>query len=167
MTRHFSAALLVAALLLGATSVADAATDTETLIINATVAARANLEINPTTINFPDADPDLVDPISANENPVSVSAKVRTGSGGAVTLVCLANGDLQSGTDTIDITNVTWTATGAGYVNGTMSDGAPQMVGSWTGSGNRSGTLDFFLANSWDYDVGNYTQTVDYTLSAP
>ncbi|MFC1572510.1 hypothetical protein ACFL6M_02815 [Candidatus Eisenbacteria bacterium] len=167
MYRLFSVALLATAVLMVSFGVADSATDTETLIINATVAARAKLEISPTTINFADADPDLVDPIPATESPVSVNVKVRTTSGGAVTLICLANGDLQSGGDVIGIDNVTWTATGGGFVNGTLSNSAAQSVGSWTGSGNRSGTLDFFLGNSWDFNVGNYTQTVDYTLTAP
>jgi hypothetical protein len=144
-----------------------AAVDTETITINATVADRAKLTILPTTINFPDADPDLVDPIPATENSVSVEAKVRTSSASTATLTCLADGDLISAGDVIDITNVSWTSTGAGYIDGTMDDAVDQSVGSWMGSGTYSGTFDYFLANSWDYDSGNYTQTVVYTLTAP
>jgi hypothetical protein len=131
------------------------------------VSARAKLTISPTTINFPDADPDVTASVPATENSVTVTSKVRTTAAGAATLTCLADGDLTSGTDTIAITNVTWTAGGSGYSSGTMNSGAAQTAGSWTGSGNRSGTFNYFLANSWAYTVGSYSQTVAYTLSAP
>jgi hypothetical protein len=146
---------------------AEAATDNQTLTINASVAARAKLVLAPSTINFPDADPDLTPTISANENSVNVLANVRTSSLGVSTLTCQANGDLDSGSDTIPIANVTWTAVGVGYSGGTMSSAAAQSVGSWTGSGANVGDLDFFLANSWSYNVGSYSQTVTYTLTSP
>jgi hypothetical protein len=145
-----------------------AATDNETLTINATVAARAKLVLAPTTINFPDADPDAVDPIPANENAVSVLCNVRTTGAGVSTLTCLADGDLvAAGATDIPITNVSWAATGAGYSAGAMSAATAQAVGSFTGSGANTGTLSFFLANSWSYEIGNYTQTVQYTLTTP
>jgi hypothetical protein len=46
-------------------------------------------------------------------------------------------------------------------------DTTPQSAGSWTGSGQQNGTFSYFLANSWNYAAGNYTQTVVYTLTAP
>jgi len=144
-----------------------AASDTGDLTVNAAVSARAKLTLDPTTINFPDSDPDTVPSISATENPVDVTAKVRTGAASNATLTCLAGGDLVSGGDTIAISTVTWTATGAGFVAGTMSRLAAQSAGSWTGSGNYSGTFSYALANSWDYEIGNYTATVTYTLTAP
>jgi len=164
-----------AVVLLGAISLlvlplmAGAATDTQTLTINATVAARAKLVLAPTTINFPDADPDVTDPIPATENgTITVLANIRTSSAGLSTLVCLANGDLvAAGATDIPISNVTWTASGAGYIGGTMNNGASQAAGSFTGSGANVGGFDYFLANSWAYDVGNYTQTVLYTLTTP
>ena len=163
-TRWMTAVLCAIAL----PAVAQAASDSKTMTINATVSARAKLTISPTTINFPDADPDVTNPIPATENAVSVNAKVRTSAAGAVSLTCLANGNLVSGTDSININNVTWTvASGTGFSAGTLSSSAAQTVAGWTGSGNRSGTLNFFLANNWAYTVGSYTQTVDYTLSAP
>ena len=144
-----------------------AATDSKVLTINATVAARAKLVLAPSTINFPDADPDVTPSIPANENSVLVLANVRTSSVGVSTLTCLANGDLTTGSDNIAISNVSWTASGGGYVGGTMSNAAAQSVGSWTGSGANVGNLDFSLANSWAYNAGSYTQTVTYTLTAP
>jgi hypothetical protein len=162
---------LVAALVLGALAVIPvitfAASDSKVLTINATVAARAKLVIAPSTINFPDADPDVTPSIPANENSVIILANVRTSSAGVSTLTCLANGDLLAGSSSIPISNVSWTAAGPGYVNGTMSNSAAQAVGSWTGSGGNVGNLDFSLANSWAYNIGSYTQTVTYTLTAP
>lgn len=159
--------ILLCAVALTLPIVASAATDNQTLTINASILARAKLVLAPSVINFNDADPDVVPSIPAAENSVNVVSTVRTSSAGAVTLTCQANGDLLSGGDAIAISNVTWTATGAGYVAGTMNSAAPQAVGSWTGSGAYVGTNDFFLANSWAYNVGAYTQTVTYTLTAP
>jgi len=144
-----------------------AATDTKPLTVNAVVAARAVLTVSTAVINFADADPDTTPSITATEGPVSVTAKGKTTAAGNITLTLLASGDLASGTDTIGINNVTWTATGAGYSNGTMSSLAAQTVGSWTGSGNRAGTMTFALANQWSYVTGNYSASAQFTLTAP
>lgn len=146
---------------------AEGAQDQKNLTINATVNARAKLTLSVTAINFPDADPDATPSLAANENPVGVTANVRTGSGSTATLTVLANSDLVSGSDSIGIGNVSWTATGSGFVNGVLSKTTAQNVGSWTGSGVRTGTLNFFLANSWDYATGNYSATATFTLTAP
>jgi len=159
--------IMAATIFLGAAE-ALAVTDTESLTINATVASKAKLTLGESTINFPDADPDSVSSISANENAVSVEVKARTSSGGSVTLVVqAAAADLVDGSKTIPIGNVTWTAAGDGFVGGTMDNVTPQSAGSWTGSGTRSSTFSYFLANSWSYQPGAYTQTVTYTLTAP
>jgi hypothetical protein len=144
-----------------------AASDTKPLTINATVSARATLSLGQSSIHFPDADPDATPSIAATENAVSVTAKVRTGSISTATLTHVAAGDLVSGSDTILIGNVTWTVTGAGFQLGTMNKTTPQTAGSWTGSGNRSGTFSYFLANSWSYATGSYTASSTYTLTAP
>ena len=144
-----------------------AATDSKVLTVNATVSARATLTLGVAAINFPDSDPTAVPSISATENPVSVTAKVRTGAASTATLTCIAGGALISGTDTIAISNVTWTAGGNGFVGGTMSSTLAQSAGSWTGSGNNSSTFSYSLANSWSYAIGSYSQTVTYTLTAP
>lgn len=142
-----------------------AATDSQNLTVNATVSAIAKLSLTPTTITFPSTDPDTAS-IPA-DNAVSVTAKARTSTSGSVALTVQAGGDLTSGSDVIDITNVTWTASGSGYVLGTMNKSSGQSAGSWTGSGNRAGTLNFFLANSWSYATGSYTATAAFTLTAP
>ena len=134
--------------------------------INAPLASSAQLTLNPTVINFRDADPDTVPSIAA-DMPVQVTANATTGVAQTVNLRALAQGDLISGSNTIAISNVTWTASGTGFRAGTMSRTTSQLVGRWTGSGTYTGTLSFFLANNWSYATGNYTQRVTFTLTAP
>lgn len=146
----------------------NAITTTSNLTINATVSARASLTISTNNITFPAADPDTTSSIEANENPVTVTCKGQTSQGSTITLTCRAQGDLvEGGGASIDIDNVTWTHTGSGYQDGTMSTSTDVSVGSWTNSGNRSGDLYFYLANSWSYNVGSYSATVVYTLTVP
>jgi hypothetical protein len=144
-----------------------AASATQGLTINATVANTAKLTLGVATIAFPDADPDTTPSIAATQNPVTVTAKAKTTNAGAVTLTVVTGGDLTSGSDTILIGNVTWTVTGAGFVAGTMNKTTAQSAGSWTGSGSRAGTFSYNLANSWAYATGAYTATATYTLTAP
>lgn len=148
---------------------AGAVQDTATLTINATVNAKAKLTISPTTINFPDADPTSTTSIPA-DSAVSVTAQVRTGSNANPTLVVKALNDLISGSDVIDISNVTWTATGTGFVNGTLVKGSDVNVASWTGSSpgqGYTGSLSFKLANSYAYPTGSFTAQAVFTLTAP
>jgi hypothetical protein len=144
-----------------------AATQTRTFTLNLTVSPRAKLGFGMLSLSFPDASPNTVPSIPANENPVSVTSSTRTGSSLTATLNCLAGGDLIAGTSSIPIGNMTWQSTGSGYVPGTMSKTAGQTTGSWTGPGQRTGTLSYFLSNSWSYTTGNYSTTITYTLTAP
>ena len=164
LTRIAALLVILTFLLAGA---AWAATATAPLTINATVSATAKLTLGTAVINFTDADPDTTASIPATENPVNVTAKVKTGSASTATLTVLAAGDLTSGGDTIAISNVSWTATGTGFTAGTMSKATAQSAGSWTGSGNRTGTFSYVLANSWSYATGSYTANATYTLTAP
>ena len=145
---------------------AQAASDTKDLTIRAEINAKAKLTISPTSINFPDADPDDTPSIPASA-PLAVTAKARTGSSSMATLKVLST-NLSNGTDTINISNVHWTSTSPGFVtSGTLSSSAAQDVASWTGSGIYTGTLNFTLDNRWDYPTGDYTATATYTLTAP
>jgi hypothetical protein len=138
------------------------------LTVNMGVLARAKLTLGVGSINFPDADPDTTPSIGATENAVSVTAKVRTGLSSLATLTHRASGNLSAGPGiTIPIGNVTWTASGAGYVAGTMSSSTEVGAGSWTGSGSYSGNFSYFIVNSWSYVTGNYTVSSTYTLTAP
>ncbi|HZT44280.1 MAG TPA: hypothetical protein VFA07_19095 [Chthonomonadaceae bacterium] len=114
------------------------------------------------SIDFPSADPSTIFSIAANENPIFISVKSSAKTTWNVSV--LAGGDLLSGSDTIPISNVSWTATGASFVGGTLSSTVSRTVGS--GEQNASGTLSFFFANSWNYPAGAYEQTITFTVMA-
>ena len=92
---------------------------------------------------------------------------MKTGSASTATLTVLAAGDLTSGGDTIAISNVYLDGNRDWLFAGTMNKTTAQTAGSWTGSGNRTGTFSYVLANSWSYATGTYTATATYTLTAP
>jgi hypothetical protein len=167
ITTKFIMEMLVVLVLVCATSVIGFAASTQTLTINATVSSRAELTLSPTSISFADASPTTSSTIAANST-VAVTANVRTGSASTATLNVLANGDLTSGSDHIAISNVTWTASGAPFIAGTMNKTTAQSGATFAvGSGSYSGTYTYTLANSWGYNTGSYAQTVTYTLTAP
>lgn len=158
-------AVVALVLLMGTSTFA--ASGTQTLTINATVSTRAELVLAPTTINFSDASPTTTTSVAA-DNPVAVTARVRTGSATAATLTVAATTDLVSGSDAIPISNVTWTASGAPFIAGALNKTTPQSAATFgNGSGLFTGTFNFALANSWTYNTGSYTATVTYTLTAP
>jgi hypothetical protein len=157
----------VALVVLFSSSAVFAASATANLTINATVSARAELVLAPTTINFADSSPTTVASVPA-DNPVAVTARVRTGRATAASLTVTSAADLASGADTIPISNVSWTASGAPFIGGTMNKATPQSAATFAnGSGLFTGTFNFVLANSWAYNTGAYTTTVTYTLTAP
>lgn len=144
---------------------AEAVTAGGTVNVNASVNAKAKLTISGGPVNFPDADPDTLATLTGGA--LSLDVKARTASTSVSTLTVLATGNLVSGTDSIPASNVSWTATGTGFANGTVSTAAAQSVGSWTGPGNPSGTQTYSMPNSWTYAPGNYTMTLNYTLTVP
>jgi hypothetical protein len=127
-----------------------------------------DLALTPRVVSFPSSDPDAVPIVAAA--PVTINYRIRQNSGAPWSLTLLAGGDLISGADQVDISNVTWTATPAPpFQSGTVSKTVAQRIAS--GSGNvanlSSGSVTFRLANSWTYSTGTYTQTIIFTLSAP
>ncbi len=136
-------------------------------MLSANLGGRAKLAFSSTTLSFPGADPDTAPQVAAVTGPVTVTAKARASRGGTVVLTVLATDDLRSGVNVIPVAALTWTSTGAGFVGGTVSRTAPQTVGSWSGSGARTGTQQFLFSNLWTYSTGTYTVTLNYTLSAP
>lgn len=167
--RLFFPRLLVASLigLAACTAPAHAATDTKTQTVQATISAAAALTLSSSTITFANANPGTTPSVAATEGAISATASARTSSSGTVSLTVLASGDLTSGSDTIDIGNVTWTSTGSGYQAGTLNKTTAQAVGSWTGSGVRTGSLNFAFLNQFAYTTGTYSATITYTLTAP
>jgi hypothetical protein len=139
---------------------------TTTATLNATFGGLARLAFSTLNLTFPDAEPDLVPTVPASQGPITITAKARTSPNGAVTLTVQASDDLRSGVNTIPASSITWTATGPGFANGTLSAAAPQLVASWTDSGVYTGSQAFFFRNSWTYATGIYTLTMTFTLSA-
>jgi len=156
---------LLAAVLL-AVAADTRAQNSSTVTATFTIAAQTKLIFSATTLTFPDADPDT-SPVAATQNPITVTAGARFGAGQAV-LTVVASDHLRSGMDTMPISALKWTASGPGFVGGTMSMSlAAQTVATWNSSGRYIGSLTFTLDNSWNYAVGNYGTTLIYTLSVP
>jgi len=159
--------LFLVVLVIVAASGLPAIAQTSNATLNASVNGLARLSLSSAAISFPDADPDAVPSIQAAPGAINVTVKARTLPGGTVTLTVVANGPLRSGIDTIPASNITWGATGAlGSATGHLSAAVPQVVGSWSASGIRTGTQTFFFRNLWSYATGTYTLTMTYTLSA-
>lgn len=163
-TRSF--VLGIALVAVAAAQPLSAISTTGNLTVNATVTATASLTLGAASIGFPDANPDVTSSIPASAA-LTVTAKGKTSRGSLIALTVQAGGDLVAGLDSIAISNVTWTSGSSGFVAGTMNSATAQAVGSWTNSGNRNGSLNFFLANSWDYATGSYTASATFTLTAP
>jgi len=158
-------AAAAAVLMMSSPAFAQAASDTKTVTVTANVNAKAKLTLGSNAATFADADPDVTPLLSATA--ISIDIKARTSAAGNVTLTVQSGGDLVSGSDSIAINQLTWTATGTNFAAGTMSKTAAVSVGSWAGSGTPSGTQTYKLVNSWSYNTGAYTATITYTLSAP
>jgi len=146
---------------------ARAAGQPATATLSATISPQASLTLSTASLVFPDADPDVLNQVPAAGGAVTISAKARATEGQAIVLTVLASSDLRSGLDVIPASNVTWTASGAGFVPGTLSATVPAQVATWTGSGVRSGSQQYFFRNVWTHPTGTYTATLVYTLSAP
>jgi hypothetical protein len=154
-------------ILLISSGISIAASDTKSLVIKANVGKVAKLIVETNTITFPNMDPDETKQVPALENDIKLTVKARTGSTSPVTLNIIADGDIVSGPDTIPIQNVTWQASGQGFLSGTMSKTTSQTAGSWTGGGIREGIFRYYLNNSWNYATGVYQATITYTLITP
>ena len=144
-----------------------AAAQTATATLSANIATVAGLTLSSATLAFPDADPDAVPLIPATAGPILITAKSRATAGAQVVLAVQATDDLRSGVSVIAASNITWTGSGLGFVAGTLSKSSPVTVATWTGSGIRSGSQQFFFRNLWTHPTGTYTLTMTYTLSAP
>ena len=159
--RHLALSLLTAALI-----AAPASAQTATATFSANFAGFAKFSLSNNTVTFPDADPDavLVEPASSG---AAIVVKARSAPGGAIRLTIAATDNLRSGLDTIPAAALSWTATGPGYMSGTVNRFAAQTVGTWTGSGMNSGTQSYRFQNSWTYVPGTYNLQLIYTLTGP
>lgn len=148
----------------GSLALAAAVVDQVPLEVEIKAPPTVRLSLTPQVINFPDADPDAVPEVAAQENPVKVTIAAR---GSQITLTARALTHLISGTDQIDISNVSWTASGSGFLPGRLKLGAEILVGQWWATTKIiTGGLSFFLRHSWLYPVGKYNATVIFTATA-
>lgn len=115
-------------------------------------------------VTFADQDPDLVATLVAA--PISVTARARVQPTDDLTVTVVAeDAHFDPTTLTIPVGGMTWTATGTGFVGGTMSAATPQTVGAFVGPSNNSGTQTFSLPNLWSYAPGTHTVVLTYTLT--
>ena len=142
-------------------------TATGSLNVSVNVAGRAVLTLGAASITFADADPDTVTTLTSSG--LNVTVKARTAPTANVTLTVLASGDLTAGAGiNIPVSSLTWSSASSGFVvNGANNVSTAQSVGTWAGSGARTGSLVFSLPNSWTYATGTYSTTLNYTLSVP
>jgi hypothetical protein len=131
------------------------------------LAAQLDVTVTPSSLTFSDLDPDLTPNISASQNPVSISIVAKGTQNYLLTVV--ANGDLTSPNDSIPISNISWTASGSGYVSGTLSASTPQTVASGHNTGNNTynGSLSFSFKNYWSYATGSYSASLTYVATSP
>jgi hypothetical protein len=124
-----------------------------------------SLRIFPQSLRFAAAEPDQ-EPVIAANSLINIEISVKTDRRWNLTL--LADGDLKGPRGArIAIQNVTWTATPSPpFISGTLSRNQPQILAQGEGRDDIRGELSFFLKNSWDYEVGEYSQTLTFTISA-
>src|SRR5687768_3518804 len=140
----------------------------QAISVNAVIASRVKVVFDRTAVAFDTLayDPDSIVPIQAT--PLTVTAKARVSPHTRVIMTLRADGPLTSGTDTIPANQISWTMTGDGFQNGgTANPNAARTIGSWRGSGSWTGTQIYQFTDSWSYNVGLYTLTMTYTVSAP
>ena len=145
----------------------DASAQSRTATLNVSINGLARLSLSSTGVSFPDSNPDLVPLVPGTPGPLTVTVKARTTLNATLRLSVLASDDLRSGVRTLPSSNITWTAAGAGFVAGTLNRATPQTVGTWVGSGARTGAQSLFFANAWSHPTGTYSLTMTYTLSSP
>ena len=160
--------LILAALVATITTAADAqSTLSATATLSASFGSQARLSLSPASLTFADADPDTAPQVPALPGPIAITARARATRNTVVTLTVQANDDLRSGVTVLPASLISWTATGTGFVAGTLSRTSPQVVGTWVGSGIRTGTQSFLFENRWSHPTGTYSVTLVYTLASP
>lgn len=132
---------------------------------SAAAAQRITFSVSPPSFTYPSADPDSSPTVSSPQ--LTISYRLRNWSGRSWTITVQAQTDLVSGSSSIPAGNISWTATPAPFVTGTLSTTARTLA---SGTGNvtptRYGYLTFSLMNLWSYPTGTYSHTVLFTFSA-
>ncbi|MET0211616.1 MAG: hypothetical protein ABW292_01380 [Vicinamibacterales bacterium] len=166
-TARFNVLYVLVALGIALAPTRDSSAQSRTATVNVSINGLARLTLSSTGVSFPDSNPDLVPQVPGVPSALAITVKARTTLNATLRLSVLASDDLRSGIRTLPASNITWTATGAGFVPGALNPTTPQSVGSWVNSGIRAGTQSLLFANLWTHPIGTYTLTMTYTLSSP
>lgn len=137
-----------------------------------------SITLSITSITFPDQDPDVFPVSQQTGTPVRVTLTSRNlGAGAPYSCSIMARGDLASGAVAIPASNITWTAStilgdpGEVFYGGTLSRTTGVKIAQGYDNDARknalTGDLTFSIQNLWTYATGTYSQTVDFTTSAP
>jgi len=126
------------------------------------------LSLSRSALSFPAADPDATPLVPANDT-LTVRLKL-TGGGppGRWRLTLRADGNLINilSLTSIDISNITWTASPAApSQNGRLAANVDQLAAEGDGNVNITAVMNFVFQNSWSYWAGSYRQSVTFTLS--
>lgn len=159
--------MLPAAVLISALAIPAAAQQSAVATLTVNLGGLAKLSFSTNAISFPDANPDTTPSVPSSPAAIVITAKARATRLSVVALTVSTSDDLRAGVSTIPATEISWTASGPGFVNGTLNRVAPQMVASWPGSGVYTGTQQYVFANKWSHPTGNFSLTLTYTLSSP
>lgn len=103
---------------------------------------------------------------SSGPNPVPVRVAALVPASQAIQLVADSSTGLKDGTAKIPFSQISWAAGGA-FSKGTFEDSTKQVLDTFAGSGDRTGSYSFSYANDTYYGTGTYTGEVTYTLSSP
>ena len=124
--------------------------------------------ISSTSVSFTRVNPDVERLIPQNEAPVEIVVKATPGRRERVNLRIQAEGDLidQSTGYQIDVSNISWTASGQGFRDGTLSKFRGKELGRWNNSGVWTGSVTFYLLNRMDYAPGTYQVEVTLFVSS-
>lgn len=123
-----------------------------------------SLKLSPHTLSFHAADPD-VEPLIPSESSIQIEIKVDSSREWRLTF--LANGDLKGPKgSSIPVENITWQTTPSPpFLEGQLSKRSPQLAAQGRGETQVNGEIFFYLKNSWDYQAGEYSQTISLTLT--
>lgn len=137
------------------------------LVALASPSAAQNLRfsVTPSAFTYPSGDPDSSPVVSSPT--LLIGYKITGAPHGHWSITIQAQDDLASGLSSIPAGNVSWTATPAPFVNGTLSTSAQTLA---SGAGNVTSityaNLTLNLKNLWTYATGTYSHTIVFTLSS-
>jgi hypothetical protein len=135
--------------------------------INATVETRCKIELSTNMVSFTRFGPSTGAPIPQNEPPVTVIVKTTTRPSEKIYARIVTSGDLTEAKTggTIPAESISWTASGGGFVSGSLSKANPREIGNWKKSGTYRGTLTFNFRDDPSFSPGTYTLVVTVMVS--